>query len=344
MSSSASPNATDVSGIPGTSPSDPSTPESKVAHINIYPAGDITLAVPHSVEGSTKQAIAYFLVNSQILCVASPVFRAMLSKTSNFKEAVSVSNKASNSEPTEVQLLDDNPKALAIILRAIHLQSEWVPNSLTTGQLYEVAIICDKYDMQRSLEHWLQKWIPQRESEASTYPHKWLFISIAFSRKDILSNVSRSIILSYVPPKGLSSRAVFDPHVPQFYVDEILRKREAVIQRILDYIASLLYEYGAPINPIPLVSGINGELKCQLKPHETELCDIFILGHLIREFKRIGAYPPSDTFKRSSVNYMKDLLSSLKFPDEIIVQKPRRVSPSVEAPFFLFDLLLLWWI
>ncbi|KAF8436196.1 hypothetical protein BDZ91DRAFT_310257 [Kalaharituber pfeilii] len=309
--------------LPGQpSTSHPTSTPSKMADINIDPEGDITLAVPHTLEGSTIKAIAYFRVNSQILCIASPVFRAMLSKTSSFKEATSLANRDPKSDPTEVQLLDDNPKALAIILRAIHLQSDWVPDSLTTEQLYQVAVVCDKYDMRQSLEHWLRNWIPQRESEASTNPHKWLFISIAFARKQILRDVSRSIILSYTPARGLFGSTVFDSHVPQFYVDEIRKRRETAIQSILAQVDRLLYEYGAPITPTPFVFGANDQLKCQLMSHKTELCDTFMLGHLIKEFKRIGAYPASATFTENSVNAIKNLLTSLKFPDEIILQKP----------------------
>ncbi|KAF8468196.1 hypothetical protein BDZ91DRAFT_848049 [Kalaharituber pfeilii] len=298
----------------------PETTAPRVAHINIDSEGDITLAVPHLVEGSTVKAIAYFRVSSHRLCAASPVFEVMLSKTSNFKEATSLANSTSKSEPTEIQLLDDNPKALAIILRAIHLQIDWLPDSLTTEQLYEVAVICDKYDIQHSLEYCLRKWIPKREFEAPTYPYKWLFISMAFARKQIFSDISRKIVLSYATPEGLAEETVFGPHIPQYYIDEIFKRRETAIQSILVRVNSLLYEYGAPITPIPFVVGTNDQLKCQSTSHQSELCDSFMLGHLIRELKRIGTYPAPAAFKGISVNHIRTLLCSLKFPDKIFLQ------------------------
>ncbi|KAF8444345.1 hypothetical protein BDZ91DRAFT_803794 [Kalaharituber pfeilii] len=303
---------------------------SKIVRISIDPEGDVTVAVPHSVEGSAKQAIAKFLINSHILCVASPVFRAMLSENSSFKEATSLAARTS----IEIQLLDDNPNALAVILRAIHLQSDWVPDSLTTEQLYQVAVLCDKYDMRQSLELWLRKWIPQRESEASTYPHKWLFISIAFARKQILSKVSRELILSYATRGSNFNMTVFDPHVPQFYIDEILKKRETAIQSILAHIDSFILGYWTPITTTTSGSEASGQLKCQSAAYKTELCDTFMLGHLLRELKRIGAYPASSTFKESSLNAIKALLLSLKFPDEVIFQKP---TECCKTPYFRSD-------
>ena len=104
------------------------------------PGGDVILVVPFD------QGKISFQVNSGMLCLASPVFRAMLRLNSNFKEA-SALHAFSSGSLFEITLKEVNPKALAVVLRVIHMKYDSVPKSLDEDQLYEVAVVCDKYDM-----------------------------------------------------------------------------------------------------------------------------------------------------------------------------------------------------
>jgi len=163
----------------------------RVASIEFDLEGDVLLTL------SSSSGIARFRVNSIILCIASPVFRAMLGANSQFKERAALSARTSTSEPLELSLPDDDPQALVVILRVIHLQYDWVPPSLDENQLYKVAITCDKYDMRQSLEVWLAKWVSPLV-ESPDYPvsgDKWLFIAYAFARKDLFSRLTKDLIL-----------------------------------------------------------------------------------------------------------------------------------------------------
>ncbi|KAF8425721.1 hypothetical protein BGX38DRAFT_1279198 [Terfezia claveryi] len=76
----------------------------KAVTVQFDPEGDVISVLPCS-EGTTR-----FQINSSILCLQSPVFREKLS--------------------LEISLTDDDPKALAIIQRILHLQHDWLPVSL----------------------------------------------------------------------------------------------------------------------------------------------------------------------------------------------------------------------
>ena len=78
-----------------------------------------------------------------------------------------------------------------------------VPKSLDEDQLYEVAVVCDKYDMRQSIGFWVDKyWIPSvvpDESNPATETvkgHKWLFISYAFAREKLFKALTKPLILS----------------------------------------------------------------------------------------------------------------------------------------------------
>ena len=69
----------------------------------------------------------------------------------------------SSSTSMELQLADDDPSALAVVLQILHLQFDKIPVAMLpsgadeeTYQLYEMAIICDKYDMKQVLLYWFQ--------------------------------------------------------------------------------------------------------------------------------------------------------------------------------------------
>ena len=168
------------------------------------PEGDVILVVP------SEEGIARFQINSHILCVASPVFRAMLGKHSRFKEASALAaarlrsdsdTTSSPARPYEVNLADDNPKALAVVLRILHMKTALVPKSATECQLYEVAIICDKYDLAAAVTFWAEQWIALLAPEESPTPptvfgHQWLFIAYVFGRVTLFKALTREVILS----------------------------------------------------------------------------------------------------------------------------------------------------
>ena len=100
--------------------------------VHVDPSGNLTLLVGPADNRKT------FVVSSTAMCLASPVWRAMLNPQGHFLEAHSSDHKVSFPE--------DNPESLLLLLHIVHLQFLKVPQNLEVKDLYEVAVLCDKYD------------------------------------------------------------------------------------------------------------------------------------------------------------------------------------------------------
>lgn len=86
----------------------------KIYNLTFDEHGDVVLVLPLPNSAGTTR----FQVNSNVLCLASPVFQAILGKNSSFKEAKALAavNSGATSTPFELAL-DDDPNAFTIILR-----------------------------------------------------------------------------------------------------------------------------------------------------------------------------------------------------------------------------------
>lgn len=121
-----------------------------MAVIELCPNADLTLIVGEFSSSSFRHH--RFKVSRNTLCMASSVFRAMLS--GNFIEA----------QKDEIELEDDDPDALLIILRIVHLRFSEVKRSFEhQSQLVNVAVVCDKYDLvavcRPFVPGWVRKWL-----------------------------------------------------------------------------------------------------------------------------------------------------------------------------------------
>jgi len=167
----------------------------KVANVQFDTDGDVVLLLRNS------RGTARFQVNSSILCMSSLVFRAMLGVKSHFKEGKELASRGPGMAPVEVNIEDDDPDVLAVILQILHHRHNSVPKAITGDKLYQVAILCDKYDLQQALSLSLDKWIPTSSvilSETMTsQDDKRLFMAYAFRMEEEFRIVSRNLILTY---------------------------------------------------------------------------------------------------------------------------------------------------
>ena len=76
-----------------------------------------------------------------------------------------------------------------------------VPKFLTEYQLYEVAVICDEYDLAGAVMLWTDRWIPHLVSFESQKPpsvigHQWLYIAYVFGRQKLFHTLTQELILT----------------------------------------------------------------------------------------------------------------------------------------------------
>jgi len=161
-----------------------------VSIVQFDPDGDVILVIP-------QKRTVRFQVNSHSLCLASSVFRAMLGINASFKEGSALRNRNASSPPINITLEDDEPKALAVLLRIVHHQYDWIPRTLDVSQLYQVAIVCDKYDMRDVLGLWLDQWIPlATQCGGKIVGDQWLYIAYTFGREALFTQLSRDLIIT----------------------------------------------------------------------------------------------------------------------------------------------------
>lgn len=109
-------------------------------------------------EGDLKMVLdkGTLLVSRKVLTLSSNVFRAMLGKGSKFMEAGD-----SNRNQDGVQIIqfpEDQYETMTVVANVIHLQFDKVPKEVSFQQLYQIAILCDKYDLKRCLNHYPDMW------------------------------------------------------------------------------------------------------------------------------------------------------------------------------------------
>lgn len=155
-------------------------------HILLEPAGDRFLVVN---KGQSQQT---FRVSSKAMCLASPVWRAMMDPSGPWKEA---------QDGGHVNFPEDDPDTLRIVLDVVHFHFHRIPSSLTYEQLLDLAILCDKYDTARLLLPWFQlhwkfsfsKYAEEQGKECSLLI-AWVFLDVETFKKLATRLVTQSLL------------------------------------------------------------------------------------------------------------------------------------------------------
>lgn len=185
----------------GTFPDDTPDPDSEPKGQDTRPIVDVCIA-PHGdliLKLSTSEEVVRFRVASQVLCLSSPVFSAMLGPSSGFREAGELRTHPRGArEPYVVSIEDDSSVEFRVILNAIHLRNSLVPLVTANGEaLWCMAVICDKYDFTEAVSVWIGIWAKEWGERVICDPEygHWLFIAWTFGVADIFTVVSKDIIL-----------------------------------------------------------------------------------------------------------------------------------------------------
>lgn len=121
------------------------------------PRGDLTLHV------SESDTVHEFVVCSRTVARSSSVFCPML--YGGFAESKSTENK------WIVNLPDDLPFPLFVILYIIHGYVDDLPKVLQQDELYEVLVVSEKYDMTKVLRPYASAWFKPLSSPSLAMNH-----------------------------------------------------------------------------------------------------------------------------------------------------------------------------
>ncbi|KAF5495042.1 hypothetical protein CGCS363_v010131 [Colletotrichum siamense] len=155
----------------------------KAYHFDTH--GDLTLKV-----GGNRSAY-HFLVCSRTLRRSSPVFEAMLFR--GFAES-----KPADSAAWTIQLPDDDPSVILLVLSIIHGHFQLVTRELKEYQLHEVLVVTEKYDMTKILNPWASTWFaPYKERSLINSQNAFSLVwsSWELGHKDAFSRFARGIML-----------------------------------------------------------------------------------------------------------------------------------------------------
>ncbi|KAK5658128.1 hypothetical protein OQA88_2684 [Cercophora sp. LCS_1] len=101
------------------------------------------------------------IVSSTVLCLVSPVFKAML--TGPFHEARALATSQSTSQLYDLVLPEDNAPTMTILLQVLHHRYDGLPTGLSPADLEKLAFAIDKYDCAQPFRHigaiWVARWL-----------------------------------------------------------------------------------------------------------------------------------------------------------------------------------------
>ena len=135
------------------------------------------------------------LVSRKALCLSSSVFQAMLGEGSRFGE--SEAKVFASDDIQQISFKEDNFATMQIVAWIIHLRNDKVPLTVSFAQLYELAVVCDKYDLRRCFGQWPPLWSKPYFSQLKKEGFEsWLFISIVFGDQEAFAEITRHLILN----------------------------------------------------------------------------------------------------------------------------------------------------
>jgi len=191
----------------------------------IDPNGDLNMIFSDNQIPSKKKMV----VSRHVLCLSSKVFEAMLGDHSHFREATAPI--ISRDGVREAKFEDDDFDAMTIIMNVLHLQHQNVPKQMVFDQLHKIAILCDKYDLTRSMGLWPDTWAQQHVKQVGKKGfHGWLLIATVFRQGEAFTKMTKHIILnSTLNPDGdlLTAEGwTFDEGVPSTIISILARMQD----------------------------------------------------------------------------------------------------------------------
>lgn len=279
--------------------------------VHLDPSGDLTLFIG---EATDTQATA--IVSSRAICLASPIWRAMLNPDNSFKE--------SNPANQEITFPEDDAEAFMILLNIAHLQFLNVPSNIeNVRKLLNIAILCDKYDTVTLVRPWLPRWndvissIGRDESFEERLFISWTFGDVTTFESITAALVKCSttdetgqclyysgIILEHNMPLGVVGECV-SGFVLFLFSAKVLYNEESILearQIALKLLLQLCYDFIDHFE-------VNN---CRASSQQ-EMCNSMILGSRILELKKVGFWPQRMVVSKYKASVLSLAMQLLQF-------------------------------
>ncbi|KXH34838.1 hypothetical protein CSAL01_00419 [Colletotrichum salicis] len=300
-----------------------------IKEVQIDPDGDLTLVAGQQTGKPEKS----FHVCASALRRSSQVWKKML--FGPFKESKPAFG------PWLVNLPEDDPDALEIILNIIHANFPLVPNTPDLFELYEIFQMANKYDMIPALKPWAVAWLhvaencqkvtnrfEGRERAALSYV-AWELGQVELHRQ----MVKELIMYSSLSEEGrmISQKVLLDdvgPIGPPGLLEVLHKQRE-------DIISTLPLQLNTVIGDLMFDDGCCVDKRASIM--EKKHCNYIILGSLMRGMgdKRgqIGLEVKGDQMETVAefVNRIWSMADKICFYDG----HPSRCNPGPKIQFML---------
>ncbi|ORY59288.1 uncharacterized protein BCR38DRAFT_67666 [Pseudomassariella vexata] len=323
--------ATDPTPCPFTGPH---TPQPASRKIVLDPDGDLLLQVGESGCASATGehdlvTPVVFVSCSKSLSRASAVWKRLL--YGGFAES-----RGAGSGNWEVQLPDDNIKAMTMVLAIIHGRFELLPpvdGSIGLEDLYQLTVLTDKYDLTRLLRPWARSWLQNSQKNktatlGATPSERRIWIAWELGDRQLFQAALEDLVLNssaHARDQHLSSigrNELFSNSLEPLGVqDHIKSNRLNAITTLLDLyqtaLTKLLAKTPATREPYgyhPIVPAKACVAKIDpWRQYEQRQCDLIMLGSLIESLSWSGLWPlPAASCFQESLLDLASKLKSLK--------------------------------
>ncbi|TGO50523.1 hypothetical protein BOTNAR_0389g00010 [Botryotinia narcissicola] len=252
----------------------------------------------------------HILVSLKQMCLASPVFKAMLQ--GEFKESVTLKTMGK----LEVPLPDDNPTAMKILINIIHGRMSMVPLKVALELFCQIAIVVDKYQCREVVQLLPPVW---KNELSHTFSHgqwvdiaHWVCIAWQFELEDEFLKATQIIReRSSWTMENLIGCIKYDLPIPN-YVDGMRKVCKIVQDTITKYQSS---SYSCSATNIPWIIDTSDEhhgIANDIPSYRND-CDSMVLGSLIKSAVSNGLYPlPEQPYTLWSLNPLTAKVKLLK--------------------------------
>ncbi|KAI5863289.1 hypothetical protein GGS23DRAFT_597044 [Durotheca rogersii] len=245
--------------------------------------GDVKLRIGRQ---GTDSAPAVFTVCSRSLARVSPVFERML--YGGFAEARS--NQANDAENWIVDLPEDKPAPMEVLMIITHGHFDQVPKSLSIRELYDLTVLTHYYDATHMLGPWAKTWmatIEKQERESVELRLQMLWISWELGWKQSFAAICRRMLLeSEADAFDVDNNQSMAIQFPPDIIERISALRIKTIQALLDTFSEM-------VSNLTVVD--EKPRWCHhatwMGPHK---CESMILGSLTFCLMRAGLWPVPD--------------------------------------------------